>query len=101
MLLSSPGGKAEVGELDMASAIQQDIVWLDVSMQEAELVNSLNRHDNLCHVKPRDILREDLILNQHSHKVATRKKLHEHVQKGRILERRMQLDKPRIVLGVG
>ena len=118
VLLMEAGGKAEVGELDMAIPIEENVVRLDVTVKtisqrmkqmeqrshepvdEAQLVNDLNGKDDLGHVKPGDILGEDLILDQHRHEITTREKFHQHVEEGRILKGREKLHHPRAV-GLG
>lgn len=69
-------------------------------MDESKLVYRLDSEHQLSHVEPRNILREDFVFDQHSHQITTRQELHQHVQERRILERGVQLDKPRTV-GVG
>jgi hypothetical protein len=61
---------------------------------EAELVYGFYRKHNLGHVEARNVFGEDLVLDQHGHQVTTRQKLHEHVEEGVVLERRVQLDDP-------
>ena len=63
-------------------------------MYEAKLVYGFYRQRDLGHIEARDILSKDLVLDEHSHQVTTRKKLHEHVEEGVVLERRVQLDDP-------
>lgn len=69
-------------------------------MNVAQLVYSLNGKRNLGHVEAGNVLREDLVLDQHRHQVAARQKLHEHVEEGRVLEGGVQLDHPGAV-GLG
>lgn len=52
---------------------------LHLPMDEAQLVDGFYCQRDFCHVKSSDVLREDLILDEHSHQVATRQELHEHV----------------------
>lgn len=66
-------------------------------MDETELVDSFNGENNLRHIESCDVLRENLILDEHSHQVTTRQELHEHVQEGIVLEGGVQLDNPRAV----
>ena len=66
-------------------------------MYEAKLVHGLNSKRNLSHIEARDILGKDLVLDEHSHEIASRQELHEHVQERRVLERRVQLDQPRTI----
>lgn len=69
-------------------------------MDESELMHSFNREDKFGHVEASNVLREDLVLDQHGHQVSTREELHQHVQESRVLERGMKLDKPWAV-GIG
>lgn len=64
-------------------------------MYEAQFVYRLNGQDDLSHVESRDILAEDLVLDEHRHQVTTGQEFHQHVQESRILERGMQLHQPR------
>ena len=66
-------------------------------MYEAKLVDSLNGQGELSHVKASDVLRENLVLDEHSHQITTWQELHEHVQEGVVLESRVELDDPRTV----
>jgi hypothetical protein len=66
-------------------------------MDETELVNGFNSENNLCHVESCDVLREDLVLDKHSHQITTRQELHEHVKEGVVLECGVQLNNPRTV----
>lgn len=55
-------------------------------MNKAKLVDRFYGKCNLSHVEARNILSKYLILDEHSHQVATRQKLHEHVEEGIVLE---------------
>jgi hypothetical protein len=65
-----------------------------IPVYEAQLVDGFYRQCDLGHVEARDVLGEDLVLDEHGHEVTTRKKLHEHVEEGVVLEGRVQLDDP-------
>ena len=69
-------------------------------MDEAQLVNCLNGEDNLCDIEPSDVLREDLVFDQHRHKISTRQELHQHVEEVGVLEGGVELDDPGAV-GLG
>ena len=43
---------AKVCEHYVALAINKNIVWLDVSMNIAQLVNTVNRQHHFCEVEP-------------------------------------------------
>ena len=66
-------------------------------MNEAKFMHSFNGECYLRHVKPRNIFREYLVLNEHCHQITTRKEFHKHVEECRVLEGRVQLDNPRAV----
>jgi hypothetical protein len=66
-------------------------------VNEAELVNSLNRKCDLSHVEASNVFSEDLILDEHCHQITSGQELHEHVKEGVVLEGRVQLDDPRAV----
>ena len=57
-------------------------ILLAIPVNKAQLVDSFNGQYHICHVEARDVFREDLVLDEHGHQVATRKELHEHVEKG-------------------
>ena len=69
-------------------------------MQEAKFMNGFNGHDDFCHVESSNILRENFIFDQHGHQVTTRQEFHQEIKVSGVLERGVQLDQPRIVLGV-
>jgi hypothetical protein len=55
-------------------------------MDISEVVDSFNGKNTLRHVESGNILRENVILHQHCHEIATGKKLHDEVQIERVLE---------------
>jgi hypothetical protein len=67
-------------------------------VDEAELMHSFDSENTLGHIKPRDVLREGVVLDEHGHQVASGKELHDEVEICRILERVEELDHP---CGVG
>jgi hypothetical protein len=77
-----------------AAQLQRDAC---LPMNEAELMNSLYSKHDFGHVKACDVLSEDFVLDEHSHQIATRQKLHEHIKESVILKSCMQLDHPRTV----
>jgi len=66
-------------------------------MDEAQLVDRFYGQDNLGDVKPSYILREDFVLDEHSHQVTTGQELHQHIQEVCILKCCEELDDPRAV----
>lgn len=69
-------------------------------MDEAQAVDGFNGENNFCNIESCNVLREDLVFDQHGHQVAAGQELHEHVEEGRILEGGEELDDPRAV-GLG
>ena len=63
-------------------------------MDKSKIVDCLNRQKNLRHVEPGNVRGKGLVLDEHRHKVASRKELHEHVQECFVLERVVQLHYP-------
>lgn len=63
-------------------------------MYELELVDRLDGHNDLGNVESRNVLAEDIVLDQHGHKIAARQEFHQHVQELVILERRKKLHDP-------
>ena len=110
MFLGEASGETEIGKLDVAASVQENVVGFDVTvsisivvkcvitmyipMDEPKLVHGFNSQHNLSHVEPRDVFAKDLVLDEHCHQVATRQELHEHVEECRVLERSVQLDEP-------
>ena len=103
MLLVEACRETEIGELDVATSVEQDVVRLDITgvlsarrfvvagqrdlpMDEAQLVHSFQSQCDLGHVEPSDVFREDFVLDQHGHEITTWQELHEHVEEGRVLE---------------
>lgn len=63
-------------------------------MDEAQLMDCFDSQHNLGNIEPGDILREDLVLDQHGHEISARQELHEHVEEVGVLEGRVQLHDP-------
>jgi len=70
------------------------VLGSDLPMDVAMLVDILDCQNKLSHVEPSDRQREDLILDEHSHQVASWQEFHQHVKEGVILEGRVQFDHP-------
>lgn len=69
-------------------------------MDEAQLVDRLDGEDDLGDVEAGDVLREDLVLDEHCHQVTAGQKLHEHVEEVGVLEGGVEPDDPGAV-GLG
>jgi hypothetical protein len=68
--------------------------WATLPMDEAQLMDSLNSQDNLRDVEAGDVFREDLVLNEHGHKIASWQELHQHVQEILVLEGSIEFNDP-------
>ena len=55
-------------------------------MNETKLVDCFYRKRDLGHVKARNVLGKDFVLDQHGHQVTTWQKLHKHVEERVVLE---------------
>lgn len=58
-------------------------------MNKAMLVYSFDGKDDFGNIESRYRNGEDLVLDEHSHKISSWQKLHQHVEFGRILECRV------------
>jgi hypothetical protein len=67
---------------------------VSLPVDEAKLMYGLNSQRDLGHIEARNVLCEDLVLDEHSHQVTTGQKLHEHVEEGVVLESGVQLHNP-------
>lgn len=94
MLLVEPSRQTKVAQLDVAFRVDEDVVRLNVAMNEAQLVNALERQDALGHVEARYVVRECVVLDEHRHQISARQELHQQVEVLRILERVVQLHYP-------
>ena len=119
MRLLATGRETEIRELDVTTTVKENVVGFDIPdfvslesttsqqihedspMQEAKFMNSFDGHNDFCHVESSNILRENFILDQHGHQVTTRQEFHQEVKVSSVLERGVQLDQPRVVLGIG
>jgi hypothetical protein len=60
---------------------------MHIPMYISEFMDGFNGKDALCHVESGNVFRENIILHQHGHEIASRKKLHDEVEINRVLER--------------
>eukprot|EP00047_Mylnosiga_fluctuans_P016943 m.57569 g.57569 ORF g.57569 m.57569 type:complete len:382 (+) comp6842_c0_seq1:875-2020(+) len=91
------GAQAEVGQLDMAVGIEQQVVWLDVAVDEAQRVDRADRQHRLRDVEPRPVFAERVVAHEHRHHVSPREKFHDQVEVDRILKAVEHLDDPLVV----
>jgi hypothetical protein len=69
-------------------------VFVCSPVNETKTVDCFNREDTFRHVEACDILRERVILYEHSHQVTSGKKFHDQVQVCWVLERVKELHHP-------
>lgn len=50
--------------------VQQEVVWFDVSVNEAQLVDGVNGQHRLCYVELSGLLSEGVLLHQQGHHVS-------------------------------
>ena len=94
------GAEAEVGQLDVAILVDQDVVGLDVAVDEAQVVDTLDGAGELADVEAGERLAEDLELYEQVHEVAARHIVHDKVEALLVLERVVEFDDP-FVVGLG
>jgi hypothetical protein len=54
--------------------------YIDLPMNEAELVNGLNGKNAFGDIESGHIFRERVVFDEHGHEIATREKLHNKIQ---------------------
>lgn len=54
--------------------VQQQVVWFDVPVDEAQLVDGVDGEDRLCDVELRGLFRQGVLLHQQRHHVAWQQK---------------------------
>ena len=91
------GAKAEVGQLYVSISVYEDVIRLDVSVNEAHLVDTLHSAGELCDVELSQLFFEDAQSDEKAHHVPSRYVLHDKVQVVLILERVVQTHHPLIV----
>lgn len=82
--------RAEVGQLEVSQSVQQHVVGLHVSMDEAHGVDGFQSHHHLCRVELGPLLRHVVGAGE-VHQVSARHVLHHHVQEVLVLEGTAQL----------
>ena len=78
-------GEPEVGELDVAISVQQDVLRLQVPIDDVPGVQVLDGTDNLGRVEQPSVAGEAAAVPQVAEELAARHKLHEHVQEAVIM----------------
>lgn len=89
--------KAKVGQLYVSVSVYEDVVWLDVSVDEAHLVDALHSAGELCDVELCQLFFEDAETDEKAHHVPSRDVLHDKVQVVSVLEGVVQTHHPLVV----
>ncbi len=63
-------------------------------VNETILMNCVDSQNNLSNIESRNVLRENLIFDEHSHKITSWQELHQHIEEVRILEGCVELHHP-------
>ena len=64
LVQEKPFAQAKVGQLNVPVAVDENVLWLEVTVQNFEAVQVLEGEHDLCRVKPDVSLREPLLLVQ-------------------------------------
>ena len=80
-------GEPEVGELDMAVSVQQDVLWLQVPIDDVPGVQVLDGTDDLGRVEQPGVAREAATVPQVAEELTARHELHQHVQEAVVMAR--------------
>lgn len=89
--------QAKVGQLYVSVQINEDVVGLDVTVDEAHLVDALDGQRQLGHVETRQDLREDTHSDEQAHHVSPGYVVHDEVEALSILERVVETHHPLVV----
>ena len=81
----------------MTSAVQEEVVRLDVTVNEAEAVDVLDGEGGFYHVELSSVLGQGILLHQKGHQVTPGEELHHEVEVERILKAEKHLDHPLMV----
>jgi hypothetical protein len=89
-----PSSKAKIGEFDVAGAIDQEILGLQIPMNVAQGVQSVDTGEHLCDVKSGMSVVKDASVVEQGSEVTAGHVFHGQVNLFFVLERVEQLDKP-------
>jgi hypothetical protein len=89
--------KAEVGKLDMAILIEQDVIRFQVSMDVVNLVDSFDRKNRLSDVKAALVFCENIFSNQKGHEISAWQEVHDEIEVLFVLEGVLKVDNPRVL----
>lgn len=81
---------SKVSEFKVSIAVQQHVVWFNVSVDKAQRMDSVQCQHHFCCVELSPLL-WDVIVTGQSHQVSTRHELHHQIEVLLILERTAQL----------
>lgn len=97
--------ESEVTQLDVASIVDQNVVWFEVAMDVVHFVHGLDRQDlhyignyHLRYVESRLLLSEYILFDEERHEVPSLQELHHQVQVDLVLEGVLQTDNPRVAM---
>ena len=83
----------------MSLCVKQEVVWLDISVNKAGLVDGRDGEDRLGDVEARGVLCERVVLHEQRHHVAAGEELHDQVEVLCVLEAVVELHDPVVVGG--
>ena len=78
----------------MTRSVDEDVVRLEVSVDEVQLMDALHCQDCLGHVEASHLLREDVLLHEHVHEVSSREVLHDQIEIVLVRKGGLELDDP-------
>lgn len=70
-------GEPKISQLEVAFFIDEEVVWLDISMHNSNAVKVLQCHHRLCNVPSAHILRHSANIFEHGSKVTSDHKFHD------------------------
>lgn len=94
------GSKAEVGKLDVSSRVNEKVLWLQISVNISQLVESVDRAEHLSDVEACMTVGQDTCVVEESSEITTWDVFHCKIDALLILEGVEEADEP-LALGVG
>ena len=74
-------GKAKVCQLDVSRGVNEQVLWLEISVDDPLVMEILKRKNDAGHVKLGRVVTEPLASSQQGPELAPKTGLHEHVEK--------------------
>lgn len=68
---SKSSAETKICELDVAIGSNEDVVWLDVTMNESHLVDRFDSTDKFSNVEESEMLRKSSQLDQQTHHITS------------------------------